>query len=107
MVTGSTAVAATRAPVVGFSPIIGGTHVRGMANQLMAAVGIPTWILLLFLFPFTGLGPLLCLTGATLVTAGIVVWNERRRVRPARGTGSSRTTETARQCRGSPRTGTS
>jgi uncharacterized iron-regulated membrane protein len=47
----------------------------------MAAVGIPTWILLLFLFPFTGLGPLLCLTAATLVTAGVVVWNERRRVR--------------------------
>jgi uncharacterized iron-regulated membrane protein len=47
----------------------------------MAAVGIPTWILLLFLFPFTGLGPELCLTGATLVTAAVVVWSERRRRR--------------------------
>jgi uncharacterized iron-regulated membrane protein len=45
----------------------------------MALVGIPTWILLLFLFPFSGLGPLLCLTGATLVTAAVVVWSERRR----------------------------
>jgi uncharacterized iron-regulated membrane protein len=49
----------------------------------MAAVGIPTWILLLFLFPFSGLGPLLCLTGATLVTAAVVVWSERRRGRDA------------------------
>ena len=49
----------------------------------MAAVGIPTWILLLFLFPFSGLGPLLCLTGATFVTAGVVVWSERRRGRGA------------------------
>ena len=29
------ALAATRAPVVGLSPIIGGTHVRGMAHQLL------------------------------------------------------------------------
>ena len=34
------AVVATRAPVVGISPIIGGTHVRGMANQLLATVGV-------------------------------------------------------------------
>ena len=47
----------------------------------MAAIGFPVWILLLFLFPFTGLGPLLCLTGATLVTAGVLVWTERRRSR--------------------------
>jgi len=34
------ALVATRAPVVGISPIIGGTHVRGMANQLLASVGV-------------------------------------------------------------------
>jgi len=30
---------ATKAPVVGVSPIIGGAHVRGMAEQMLAAVG--------------------------------------------------------------------
>jgi LPPG:FO 2-phospho-L-lactate transferase len=30
----------TRAPVVGVSPIIGGTHVRGMAHQLLTAIGV-------------------------------------------------------------------
>jgi LPPG:FO 2-phospho-L-lactate transferase len=35
------ALVATRAPVVGVSPIIGGSHVRGMANQLLATVGVP------------------------------------------------------------------
>jgi len=30
---------ATPAPVVGLSPIIGGTHVRGMAEQMLTAVG--------------------------------------------------------------------
>jgi LPPG:FO 2-phospho-L-lactate transferase len=30
----------TRAPVIGFSPIVGGTHVRGMAAQLLASVGV-------------------------------------------------------------------
>ena len=34
------ALVATQAPVVGISPIIGGTHVRGMANQLLASVGV-------------------------------------------------------------------
>jgi LPPG:FO 2-phospho-L-lactate transferase len=34
------ALVATRAPVVGVSPIIGGSHVRGMANQLLATMGI-------------------------------------------------------------------
>ena len=29
-----------RAPVVGLSPIIGGTHVRGMADQLLTAIGV-------------------------------------------------------------------
>jgi len=35
------AVTATRAPVVGLSPIIGGTHVRGMAHQLLTSIGVP------------------------------------------------------------------
>jgi len=34
------ALVATTAPVVGVSPIIGGSHVRGMANQLLASVGV-------------------------------------------------------------------
>jgi LPPG:FO 2-phospho-L-lactate transferase len=34
------AVVATKAPVVGISPIIGGTHVRGMAHQLLTAIGV-------------------------------------------------------------------
>ena len=34
------ALVATRAPVVGLSPIISGSHVRGMANQLLTTLGI-------------------------------------------------------------------
>jgi LPPG:FO 2-phospho-L-lactate transferase len=34
------ALVATQAPVVGVSPIIGGSHVRGMANQLLESVGV-------------------------------------------------------------------
>lgn len=34
------AVRATAAPVVGVSPIIGGTHVRGMAEQMLKAIGV-------------------------------------------------------------------
>jgi LPPG:FO 2-phospho-L-lactate transferase len=34
------AVTATRAPVVGLSPIIGGTHVRGMAHQLLTSIDV-------------------------------------------------------------------
>jgi LPPG:FO 2-phospho-L-lactate transferase len=34
------AVAATRAPVVGVSPIVGGTHVRGMAEQMLTSIGV-------------------------------------------------------------------
>jgi LPPG:FO 2-phospho-L-lactate transferase len=30
----------TRAPVVGLSPVVGGRHVRGMAEQLLAAIGV-------------------------------------------------------------------
>jgi LPPG:FO 2-phospho-L-lactate transferase len=34
------ALATTAAPVVGLSPIIGGTHVRGMAEQLLTSIGV-------------------------------------------------------------------
>ncbi|MCW2764103.1 MAG: 2-phospho-L-lactate transferase [Nocardioides sp.] len=34
------AIAATRAPVVGVSPIVGGTHVRGMAEQMLTSIGV-------------------------------------------------------------------
>ncbi len=34
------ALRATRAPVVGLSPIVGGTHVRGMAEQMLTAIGV-------------------------------------------------------------------
>jgi LPPG:FO 2-phospho-L-lactate transferase len=34
------ALVATRARVVGLSPIIGGSHVRGMANQLLGTIGV-------------------------------------------------------------------
>jgi LPPG:FO 2-phospho-L-lactate transferase len=33
-------VQATAAPVVGLSPVVAGTHVRGMAAQLLAAIGV-------------------------------------------------------------------
>ncbi len=34
------AVRTTRAPVVGLSPVVAGSHVRGMAAQLLAAIGV-------------------------------------------------------------------
>ena len=34
------ALVATRAPVVGLSPIVGGTHVRGMAEQMLNSIGV-------------------------------------------------------------------
>ena len=34
------AIRATTAPVVGLSPIVGGTHVRGMAEQMLASIGV-------------------------------------------------------------------
>jgi LPPG:FO 2-phospho-L-lactate transferase len=34
------AIVATKAPVVGLSPIVGGTHVRGMAEQLLTSIGV-------------------------------------------------------------------
>ena len=34
------AIVATTAPVVGLSPIIGGAHVRGMAEQLLTSIGV-------------------------------------------------------------------
>jgi LPPG:FO 2-phospho-L-lactate transferase len=36
------ALAATRAPVVGVSPIIGGAPVRGMADACLTAIGVAT-----------------------------------------------------------------
>ena len=44
-------------------------------------MGIPTWIFLLFLLPFTGLGVLACLLGASGLTTGVVIWAERRHTR--------------------------
>jgi LPPG:FO 2-phospho-L-lactate transferase len=34
------ALRATPAPVVGLSPIVGGTHVRGMAHQMLTSIGV-------------------------------------------------------------------
>jgi LPPG:FO 2-phospho-L-lactate transferase len=34
------ALTATTAPVVGLSPIVGGSHVRGMAEQMLTAIGV-------------------------------------------------------------------
>ena len=34
------ALRATSAPVVGLSPIVGGSHVRGMAEQMLASIGV-------------------------------------------------------------------
>ena len=36
------ALSATAAPVVGLSPIVAGAHVRGMAAQMLAAIGVET-----------------------------------------------------------------
>ena len=36
------AVRATRAPVVGISPIVGGAPVRGMADACLSAIGVET-----------------------------------------------------------------
>lgn len=53
-----------------------------------AAVGIPVLVLALALLPFTGLGPLACLSLAVLLAVGAVVVVERRRARRgAAGTG--------------------
>jgi hypothetical protein len=52
-----------------------------------AAVGVPVWILLLALLPFTGLGVMACLLGATAVAVAAVVAAERvhaRRATPRR-----------------------
>ncbi len=43
-----------------------------------ALIGFPTWILLLWLLPLTGLGVLPCFFGATLLAAIVVVVAERR-----------------------------
>ena len=61
-----------------------------------AAVGIPTWIVLLAVLPFTGLGPLACLSLATLLTGALVVVVERRRSRRGEAEATEAGTGTAR-----------
>ena len=46
-----------------------------------ALIGFPTWILLLWLLPLTGLGVLPCLFAASALAAVVVVVAERRRRR--------------------------
>ena len=43
-----------------------------------ALVGFPTWILLLWVLPLTGLGVLPCFLGASVLAAIVVVLAERR-----------------------------
>jgi hypothetical protein len=53
-----------------------------------ALIGIPTWILLLWLLPLTGLGVLPCFFGASLLaTIAVVVAERRHRRRQARPAG--------------------
>jgi hypothetical protein len=49
-----------------------------------AAVGVPTWIVLLALLPFTGLGVGACLAVATALAIGAVILAERLRARGPR-----------------------
>ena len=61
-----------------------------------AAVGVPTWIALLALLPFTGMGVGACLAVATALAIAAVVGAERLRARgpreraPRRGRGPRR-----------------
>jgi len=68
-------------------------HVTRLVGRT-AAVGVPTWIVLLAVLPFTGLGVLACLSLATLLAGVVVVVVERRR---------SRRGEAARPAAGAPR----
>jgi hypothetical protein len=52
-----------------------------------AAVGVPTWIVLLALLPFTGLGVGACLALATALAIGAVIGAERLRGRGSRQRG--------------------
>jgi uncharacterized iron-regulated membrane protein len=54
-----------------------------------AAVGIPVWLVLLFLLPFTGMGALACMTIATFLSFGVVAWADRRHERRGRAGGES------------------
>jgi hypothetical protein len=49
------------------------------------AIGFPVWVLLLFLFPFSGMGALACMSGASLLTLGVVIWADRRHARRGGG----------------------
>ncbi len=48
-------------------------------------MGIPVWLLLLLLLPLSGLGPLPCLSIATVLAVAAIVLAERRRTRRAAG----------------------
>jgi len=50
-----------------------------------ALVGVPTWILLLALLPFTGMGVTGCLLVATVLAVAAIVVAERLRGRPQAG----------------------
>ena len=62
-------------------------QIERLTNRVVrgAAVGVPVWILLLGLLPFTGLGVGACLLGATVVAVAAVVLVERLRGRRAAG----------------------
>ena len=53
-------------------------------------MGIPTWIVFLAVLPFTGLGVMPCLLGASVLAVGAVVWAERRRARRIGGVAPER-----------------
>ena len=60
-----------------------------------ALVGVPTWIVLLALLPFTGLGVGACLALATVLAIAAIVVAERLRRREERGEGVGRGVEGA------------
>ncbi len=66
----------------------------------MAAVGLPVWILLLWLLPLSGMGPLPCLTLATALAVVAVVLVERRRARRLRAAGDGEAAASPRGRRG-------
>ena len=60
-------------------------QVERITNRVLrgAAVGVPVWIVLLGLLPFTGLGVAACLLGATAVAVAAMVVAERAHARRA------------------------
>jgi len=71
----------------------GGDHefdqVERITNRVLraAAIGVPVWILLLALLPFTGLGVGACLLGATAVAVAAIVVVDRGHARRAAAPG--------------------